>query len=74
MDLEHRTFLDTLGGIAEVIVVSAWRLISWIVTGVIKGIWSFIKAILGNVYGRIVVGLGGIIYLYLAGVFFHLIK
>lgn len=56
-----REFVEILTGIIFAIGYGIW----WLVAGIIRLAWDFIKAVLSNVYGRIIAAVGAILFAYL---------
>ena len=64
-----REFIEILMSVVFAIGYGIW----WLIGGVFSLVWQFVKAVLGNIYGRVVAGTATLVLAYLASLWAGLI-
>lgn len=65
---------EIVSGVVIAISYGVIWLFGKVISGTFSFFWGFIKGVANNVYGRVVVGVGGFIYLYLVFIAHSLVK
>lgn len=65
---------EIVSGVVIAISYGVIWLFGKVISGAFSFFWGFIKGVANNVYGRVVVGVGGFIYLYLVFIAHSFVK